>query len=184
MPVERHRETAWLAYEEHIAQVAVASNPWIVSAHQGVVHNGTARGRQTDVVLVGVLSHKQILVPVECKHRKRPVGIGVVEEFIGTLLDLNLDGGVLVSSSGFTEPARLRAQRSSSPAILLRHVPYAPCRGSTRAEEAMILTHEDMADPRWSHEGFFLDARIRMICNRIAPLPSITQRLGRLARAA
>jgi len=49
---------------------------------------------------------------VECKHHTRPVDIGVVDRLAGTIQDVNAESGHIFSSSGFTERAKRRAQKT------------------------------------------------------------------------
>jgi hypothetical protein len=89
-----------------------------------VEHNARAHGqysrfpRQIDVLVKGSVAGIAITVVVECKHRSKSVGLGAVDEFIGKLLDVGADRGVMYSFAGFTSPAACRAALSSNPAVI------------------------------------------------------------------
>ncbi|GGP05432.1 restriction endonuclease [Nonomuraea glycinis] len=82
---------------------------------------GTLSGetRQVDVLIMGSLSGQDISIAVECKHYKRKLGIGIVDEFAGKLQDLNVERGLLFALNGFTQPAQNRAAGARVPKIVL-----------------------------------------------------------------
>ncbi|WP_460492994.1 restriction endonuclease [Dactylosporangium cerinum] len=56
---------------------------------------------------------------VECKHQIRPVDVGVVDRLVGTIDDLNASGARIVSHSGFTKTASLRAAKANIECLTL-----------------------------------------------------------------
>lgn len=74
--------------------------------------------RQIDVVARGTVIGIEMLVVVECKRHKRAIDIGVMDGFIGKLLDLGADRGVIYSYGGFTSAAVARAQAAYNPAVI------------------------------------------------------------------
>ncbi|PNG98244.1 hypothetical protein SMF913_14269 [Streptomyces malaysiensis] len=90
-----------------------------------VVHDKQLRGRlsgarrQVDVYVTGKVVGLDISVAVECKRHGRPSTIEVVDQFIGKVLDLGADRGVLYSYSRFTSNAVSRAIGSSNPSIMV-----------------------------------------------------------------
>jgi len=69
----------------------------------------TGRLREFDVVITGRVGHRDVKVAVECRDRRRPVGVGAVEAFVTKTSDCDVDRRVIVSSTGFREPARIKA---------------------------------------------------------------------------
>jgi len=77
--------------------------------------------RELDVHIRGARPERFYLL-VECKDytyssRPTPVGIGDVDAFESKRRDLNADHSVIVSNSGFTQPALLKAARTGIGAI-------------------------------------------------------------------
>ncbi|WP_433466458.1 restriction endonuclease [Spirillospora sp. CA-128828] len=94
------------------------TRPWSLVENVQRVHGQlSGKVRQIDVRATGKLAGSEILIVVECKRRKTPVGIGVIDEFIGKLLDVRADLGILFSFTGFTEPAIARADAASHPKV-------------------------------------------------------------------
>src|SRR4051812_35088804 len=60
----------------------------------------SGRRRQVDVAVHAELVGQPVFLAFECKHYKRPVGVGKVDEFIGKIDDISANVGVLVSDSG------------------------------------------------------------------------------------
>jgi hypothetical protein len=73
--------------------------------------------RQVDVWAQGTIVGSEITVAVECKRHQRNVAVGTVDQFIGKLLDIGAERGILYSYSGFTSSAALRCNRASNPSV-------------------------------------------------------------------
>jgi hypothetical protein len=106
-----------------------------------VVHDEHIAGRlsgaqrQIDVLATGKVVGLEVTVAVECKRHRRPASIEVVDQFIGKILDVGADRGILYSYSGFSNNAVSRAIGSSNPSIMVigidtpetvKHVSRAP----------------------------------------------------------
>lgn len=93
--------------------------------HARVVHDEHVTGRlsgarrQIDVLATGKVVGLEITVAVECKRHGRPASIEVVDQFIGKILDIGADRGVLYSYSGFSNSAASRALGSSNPSVMV-----------------------------------------------------------------
>ncbi|MDW5322877.1 restriction endonuclease [Plantactinospora sp. KLBMP9567] len=109
----------WQRYEISVQELLAAMDP---SAQ--VVHNQKVRGRlsmadrQVDVLARGTVVGIEVTVAVECKRHRRILDIGAVDQFIGKVLDLSADKGILYSYSGFTDNAVTRAINARNPHIL------------------------------------------------------------------
>jgi hypothetical protein len=84
------------------------------------VESGTSR--QIDVLISGSVGPIEVEVAAECKHYRGPIEIGVVDEFIGRLLDYGVKIGVLYVVNGATGPAKKRAAGSASVKIEIETV--------------------------------------------------------------
>jgi hypothetical protein len=90
-----------------------------------VVHDEHVAGRlsgtrrQVDVLATGKVVGLAITVAVECKRHRRPSSIEVVDQFIGKILDIGADRGILYSYSGFSNSAVSRAIGSSNPSVMV-----------------------------------------------------------------
>lgn len=70
----------------------------------------TGKPREHDVLLTWHHGHHQIITAIECRDRKRPVGVPDVEAFADKCDATGVHSGVIVSASGFRETARLKAR--------------------------------------------------------------------------
>jgi hypothetical protein len=114
------KDPLWRVYEQAVTSLLAG-----LDSNADVAHNATVLGRlsgesrQVDVLARGTVIGLEISVAVECKRYNRTIGIGIVDQFVGKLLDLGAERGVLYAYSGFTEAAVHRAFGSSSPSVLL-----------------------------------------------------------------
>ncbi|WP_033344533.1 restriction endonuclease [Catenuloplanes japonicus] len=75
--------------------------------------------RRVDVLIQGAVLGIQVTAAIEClQRRRRPVDVGAVDRFVGKLLDIGADRGILYSCTGFTDRARARAAHAQSPPVL------------------------------------------------------------------
>ncbi|WP_033344534.1 restriction endonuclease [Catenuloplanes japonicus] len=74
--------------------------------------------RRVDLLARGHVFGTGVTVVVECCQGRRAADIGAVDRFIGKLLDVDADRGVLYSRSGFTPCARARAAAARYPAVM------------------------------------------------------------------
>lgn len=94
-------------------------------ANASIEHNVKVTGvlsgeeRQIDVLIKGELAGQPIRVVVECKCYGKPLGIGKIDEFEGKLRDVAAHRGVMFSKTGYTKPARARADHPHPPQITL-----------------------------------------------------------------
>ncbi|MCG2639410.1 MULTISPECIES: restriction endonuclease [Bradyrhizobium] len=70
----------------------------------------TGKQREHDVVLTITHDHHELVVALECRDRSRPVGVDAVEAFHTKCNDTGINSGVIVSSKGFHNTARTKAQ--------------------------------------------------------------------------
>ncbi|MCP9956076.1 MULTISPECIES: restriction endonuclease [Streptomyces] len=136
----------WLAYEKRVAALVSA-----LDAHASITHNemqvGALSGvpRQIDALAVGSIAGQKLKVVIEAKCYGRRVSIGTVDEFIGKLLDLGAERGILYAAGGFTTGAVKRAERALNPGVALEHLanllPPRPRReGATGSDHADRLS--------------------------------------------
>lgn len=125
----------WLAYEKRVAALVKA-----LDENATITHNESRLGelsgvaRQIDALAEGLVAGQQLRVVIEAKCYGRRVSIGTVDEFIGKLLDLGAERGILYAAGGFTSGAVARAERALNPRVGLEHVGH-PSRwpaGATR----------------------------------------------------
>lgn len=70
----------------------------------------TKQLREHDIVLTYQMPQWPIVVAIECRDRKRPVGVNQVEEFQSKCASTGVNRGIIVSSGGFTETAQVKAK--------------------------------------------------------------------------
>ncbi|WP_354670593.1 restriction endonuclease [Amycolatopsis solani] len=109
----------WRRYEISIQELLSALDPSASVLHDAKVPGRLSQiARQVDVWATGLVIGQRISVAVECKLRQRPVDVNIVDGFIGKLLDIGADRGLIYSSSGFSDGANMRAYASRNPSIL------------------------------------------------------------------
>lgn len=106
MPFAANNADNWQAFERFVADEVSKLDSNATVEHdaklQGV-HSGIER--QIDVLASVRALGATMQVVYECKLYKRAVGIGTVEEFIGKILDLRVDRGVLCVFGNITPSA-------------------------------------------------------------------------------
>jgi hypothetical protein len=145
----------WLRYEQSVRTMLST-----LDSSAKVVHNEHVPGRlsgkkrQIDVLATGTVVGQEVTVAVECKRHGRPVNIQLVDQFIGKLLDIGADRGILYSFEGFTSSAVSRAIGSSNPHVstIALKTPGTTVGYVVRAPGLPSdLLHQDPA-PQWVEE--------------------------------
>jgi Restriction endonuclease len=89
------------------------SNATIESPSRRLIDQDTKKAREHDVLITWNHGHHQITTAIECRDRSRPVGVPDVEAFADKCRSTGVNSGVLVSSNGFSNSARTKAQARS-----------------------------------------------------------------------
>jgi restriction endonuclease/NACHT domain-containing protein len=115
MPDGREKKTGE-AFERYVADAYRALG-------YQVTRDTQVAGRQTDLLAKQeVPGAPTIKLVIECKDHKRPVGIGIVNEFISSVVAQcaagEISGGALVSKKGFTPQAREAAGQQKDVTLL------------------------------------------------------------------
>lgn len=112
----------WLTFEKDVAAFLEKLGDSLVVHDQLVDGTVSKTQRQVDVYCTGEIAGTEVTIAVECKRYVRPLGIGGVDQFIGMLLDIGAEKGILYAYSGYTAPAKARAENASSPRVELRNL--------------------------------------------------------------
>ncbi|MEU9606394.1 restriction endonuclease [Streptomyces sp. NPDC048057] len=111
-------EANWLRFEKRIVEEARRMYPGAQ-----VQHNAHVRGRisgklrQIDVLVTARVGPHEIMVVIECKWRRRPADVGVVDSLVGKLQDVGADRGVLFANRLPTEAALNRMRNAVQPRL-------------------------------------------------------------------
>lgn len=70
----------------------------------------TGKPREHDVVLTFKVGHHPARFALECRDRRRPVGVPAVEAFVLKCRQTGIDRGIIVSSTGFYATALTKAE--------------------------------------------------------------------------
>ena len=110
----------YTAFEKAVAETLEQLDPKAEVQHNVFVE-GTVSGtrRQIDVLVIGEIVGQKVTIAIECKRYKKKLGIDVVDQFVGRLVDFGVDLGVLYSVNGVTPAAAARAANSKLPRITL-----------------------------------------------------------------
>lgn len=99
----------WKLYELRVRDELAASLPDAkVTADVRLLGLRSQAERQIDVLIEEQLGGQSIRTAVDAKLYSRPLDVKDVEEFIGMLGDIEVERGLLVASSGYTEAAMAR----------------------------------------------------------------------------
>lgn len=89
---------------------ALAENPnVIVHSPMRLPDRTTGKLREHDVVLELKEGHHSLLIAIECRDRSRPIGVPQVEAFWAKCQDTGISQGVIVSTTGFYNTSRTKA---------------------------------------------------------------------------
>lgn len=94
-----------------------------IETNKRLVDKVGKRMREHDVVLTTVFGHHTSVTAIECRHRSRAVGSEHVEAFATKCQHTGVNLGVIVSSTGFTSPARKIADHFGIKCIEIADVP-------------------------------------------------------------
>jgi len=109
----------WERFEQTVQQLLASLDTSAVVQHNQKVPGRLSKAqRQNDVWIRGQVVGLEITVAVECKRHGRVIDVGIVDQFVGKLLDVGADRGIIYSYSGFTDAAVTRAVCASNPFIL------------------------------------------------------------------
>lgn len=72
------------------------------------------RKREVDVLITPQLVGDPVPIVIECKNHEKPIGVGLIDEFVGKLQDIEVppERGIFVSSMGFSSGAENRAAKA------------------------------------------------------------------------
>jgi hypothetical protein len=92
----------WRRYELSVRKLLASVDPTASVRHNHHVPGRLSGSlRQVDVWVTGTVAGIDLNVAVECKRHRRAVDVSTVDQFVGKLLDIGADRGVLYSYSGF-----------------------------------------------------------------------------------
>ena len=100
------------AFHDFVVQLEkalVAGEGITVESRKRLVDKDTGRLREHDVVLTVQVAHHRTRTAIECKDTGRKVGVPTVEGFAKKCEKTGVHRGILVSASGFTKTARVKA---------------------------------------------------------------------------
>lgn len=114
----------WEQFEKDVADFVRRLDDSKSNHNQKVMGRISGTERQIDVYCTGKIAGTEVRIAIECKRYVRPLGIGGVDQFVGKLIDIAAEKGILYSYSGYTEPAKSRARNSTTPRIELRDLTH------------------------------------------------------------
>lgn len=100
------------AFEVAVAAVQRAIAPDAIIEHDVRIEDADGYKHQFDVVIRTTAAGHDVLGLIECKHQQRPVGRSDVNNFEMESEAVNAHVRLMVSSSGFTGPARATAAKN------------------------------------------------------------------------
>ncbi|MFK4267879.1 restriction endonuclease [Streptomyces milbemycinicus] len=143
----------WQRYELSVREMLKALDHTAEVTHNKHVPGRlSSASRQIDVLVTGKIVGLEITVAVECKRHRRPSSIEVVDQFVGKLLDIGADRGVLYSYSGFSASAVRRAIGAHNPSVMViaLDTPEVVSEGRAPGYPADLLAQNEA--PQWVEE--------------------------------
>lgn len=105
------KQKKWQRFETLVAQIQRTLTPQSqVTQNDKIKGKRTGGLRQIDISIKHRVGQYEILIVMDCKDYKAPVDIKRVEEFMGLVEDVGANKGAMVSASGFTGNAKVRAR--------------------------------------------------------------------------
>lgn len=98
------------AFELVVRDISKAISPASVVLH-GKWLNGPDGRRDCDVYINSTINGKPNKLLIECKDYKKPVGVSFIDALDSKRHDLDIDGAIICSNSGFTKAALSKAER-------------------------------------------------------------------------
>lgn len=130
----------WRLFEQAVARFLEE-----LGGNARVEHNVRVEGRlskterQIDVLVRQDVVGHEVRIVCECKHyASKSVGIGMVDEMVGKVLDIGADAGIMFALRGYTANAEARAAGASNPKIELRELPADADRDYTDLIHSLI----------------------------------------------
>ncbi len=102
----------WRDFEKLVAEIQKQLAPSAEVRHNEKVRGASGRLRQLDVTIRQSIGLHSVLIVIECRKHRRPVGIEKVEAFVSKLRDIGNPQGVMISPSGFDAGARAVARQN------------------------------------------------------------------------
>jgi predicted helicase len=82
----------------------------VIEAPKRMPDRTTGSLREHDVVLTTTHGHHSFTIAIECRDHSRPITVNQVEGFWAKCQDTRIDQGIIVSSAGFYNTARKKAE--------------------------------------------------------------------------
>lgn len=103
----------WKKFEKLVLEIQKVLSPTAVVKHDDkIIGKQSGTKRQIDISIKQSIGQYEILIVIDCKDYRDPVDLKGVEEFIGLVKDVQANKGAIVSASGFTTSAKLRAENA------------------------------------------------------------------------
>jgi len=102
----------WRRFEGLVAKIQkdLTSNAVVTCADRIPGTSGVPR--EVDISVRVKVGQFDLLIAIECKDHSEPVDIKGVEEFVGMVQDIRASKAAIVSASGFTNAAKIRAAQA------------------------------------------------------------------------
>ncbi|GGY65573.1 restriction endonuclease [Streptomyces xanthochromogenes] len=150
-------------FESEVAELvkSLDSNAQVdPNAH--VIGQVSGIARQLDALVTGTVAGQKITIAIEAKRYGRRVSIGTVDEFVGKMMDVGCDRGLLFAAGGFTEGALARARKARLPVVGVVHLkPKLPKREPVLERGPVFSLEAPWAEtPLQQAERRFLDEAV------------------------
>lgn len=114
----------WQQFEREVARVLADMDANAQVEYDAHILGGLSGvERQIDALIRGTIVGHSVTLVAECKRYTKPVGIGLVDELVGKMLDVGADAGLMYAFAGYSSGAHSRAAGARNPKVELRRLP-------------------------------------------------------------
>lgn len=138
---------AWRRYEKDVRELLDRMDDSTVTHNVKRIGALSKVPRQIDIFVERQVVHTTITIAVECKHYAKPLGIGMIDEFVGKIEDLQVSHGILYALNGLTGGARARADGARSKIEVRDLAPNSPPPPSWDEYIAEVMKFGDCGNP-------------------------------------
>lgn len=126
--------------------------PYAVESPARLRDRITGELREIDVLVTSTAGRHTVRVGIECRDKNRKVDAPAVEAFRSKVQDLEIHKAIMVSSRGFTSPARMKASQAGIECLSLEAAEAfdwcLPRFVSDRRRDALAVRFELLGPPR------------------------------------
>lgn len=125
------KNTTWKQFERVALEIQQTLSPEATVTHDEKLVGRSGATHQCDGIIRATLGTVGFTCVIECKDHEVPVGSEIMRAFVGKIVDLQVNHGIVVSTAGFTDDALKLARTHNVSAYRLIDAAHARWRYET-----------------------------------------------------